>query len=589
MVLLILAILAGAALSMVDYQVEEAKFDATTQALEAIDYAVLGPSNSRAADGTHAVSGFVADCGRLPLSLEELYIAPDPADVPAFDQVTPTGDSEVLVSGGWNGPYIQPTIGATSLTDGWAADLKLLTSNGEEALPDQPVSIVRSFGRDQEEDDPTDDDLEEYDKDRSLIFESEDESINRWQSDLTVLVKYGDSSTNPDLYKGNKIVVRVYGPTLDNSGVVNVGTVAQQTVDLPTLDFPNDLTSAPPITVTFADLPIGPRIIRAYQLINATTAPSVTDELSTLPNQQHPEVKLETVSVPTRVVHSRETASITLVLRDTEVDLARYKTAVELGEAISLSVLGSESSRAVDGTRVVSGFVADCGRLPLSLEELYIAPDPAYVPAFDQVTPLGDSEVSVSGGWNGPYLRPAIGTTIPPTGWDDDFTLSQSNTTQHTSGNSIGYLKTTYYGEDYYWIWQADGAISGATSQPENKWQKDLTVDVRYNDAFTDPDISKGDKIVIRVYGPVFNASTGKVTLGTIQQKIVPITGPFTETFEDISIGPRIIRVYQLLGSSTPADDDDLFTDPNLETVSVPTRLTVSHETSGIQLILKDK
>ena len=309
LVLMILAILAGSAMSMVSTQVDQARFESTQQTLQAIDRAVLGPEHARAADGSRSVSGFVADCGRLPYSLEELYIRP--ASVPQFFSGKPSGvnestnaDNDVIVSGGWNGPYVQPAIGATSLPDGWASGLGLYNSEGDLAAS-EGLGVLRSLGRDQAVGGTN------YDADLSLIFEAGAGAVtaglatqveNRWQKPLIVYVYYDDSSTNPDPANGDKIVVRLYGPTLDDSGNVTLGTIAQEILE--------SYSSDGPLTLTFAEeLPIGPRMIRAYQLLSASN-PQPNEELSDDSN-------LEAVSVPTRVVISRETSSLQLILRDT--------------------------------------------------------------------------------------------------------------------------------------------------------------------------------------------------------------------------------------------------------------------------------
>lgn len=308
LVLMILAILAGSAVSMVSTQVDQARFESTQQTLQAIDRAVLGPKHARAANGSRSVSGFVADCGRLPYSLEELYIRP--SSVPQFFNGKPSGvdestnaDNDVIVSGGWNGPYVQPAIGATSLPDGWASGLVLYNSNGDLAAS-EGLGILRSLGRDQAVGGTN------YDADLSLIFEAEQNAVdaglatqveNRWKKPLLVYVYYEDSSTNPNPTNGDKIVVRLYGPTSDNSGNVTLGTIAQQTRELNVEDGPI------PVTLTFAAEPIGPRIIRAYQL-GVTPEPELNEELLG---------DSSAVSVPTRVVISRETSSLQLILRDT--------------------------------------------------------------------------------------------------------------------------------------------------------------------------------------------------------------------------------------------------------------------------------
>ena len=309
LVLMILAILAGSAMSMVSTQVDQARFESTQQTLQAIDRAVLGPKHARAADGSRSVSGFVADCGRLPYSLEELYIRPTSAFVPPFQSGNPTGDAEVTVSGGWNGPYVQPAIGATSLPDGWASGLGLYNSEGDLADSDDGLGILRSLGRDQAVGGTN------YDADLSLIFESGNGAVtaglatqeeNRWQKTLIVHVFYDDpddeSYTNPDPINGDKIVVRLYGPTLDDSGDVILGTIAQEMT-------PESYSPDAPVTLTFAAEPIGPRIIRAYQLDGGDTPETKEDPFG--------DDTVNAVSVPTRVVISRETSSLQLILRDT--------------------------------------------------------------------------------------------------------------------------------------------------------------------------------------------------------------------------------------------------------------------------------
>jgi prepilin-type N-terminal cleavage/methylation domain-containing protein len=305
LVLMILAIMASAAVSMVHTQVDQVKFEQSQQTLNDIEYAVLGSDHARAADGSKAVSGFVADCGRLPYLLENLYLRP--TTIPEFGSQAPAGDSEVTVTGGWNGPYLQLAMGASSLPDGWASTLAAHESNGDVSSTTDPLSIVRSLGRDQAVGGTN------YDKDLSVVFEADADAVtsglamqaeNRWQKSLTVYVYYNNSSTDPEVANGEKIVIRVYGPVADPStGDVTLGTIQQEIVDY---------TSETSVSKTFSELPIGPRIIRAYQL---NAAPDPEDDLLAT-NSGEPGETLEAVSVQTRVVVSRETSSIQLILKD---------------------------------------------------------------------------------------------------------------------------------------------------------------------------------------------------------------------------------------------------------------------------------
>ncbi|MDG2222249.1 MAG: prepilin-type N-terminal cleavage/methylation domain-containing protein [Rubripirellula sp.] len=300
LVLVILAVLATAAINMVEVEVDQARFESTQQTVEVIQRAVLGPDHARAADGSRVVSGFVADCGRLPHSLEELYLRPS-AQLPAFESQSPDGDAEVTVNGGWNGPYLQLAVGGTSLPDGWAAGFEPYKSDGTISGPTEPIAMLRSLGRDQAVGGST------YDADISLIFQADAGAVpnlaiqqeNRWQKPLTVYVFYRDSATNPDPENGQKIVVRLYGPVAEEAtGVVTLGTIAQEK---PSTEY----TTEAPVAVLFENLSVGPRIIRAYQM--SSDPASDDQELSAV---------AQALSVPARVVISRETSSIQLILRD---------------------------------------------------------------------------------------------------------------------------------------------------------------------------------------------------------------------------------------------------------------------------------
>ncbi|MEM7473741.1 MAG: prepilin-type N-terminal cleavage/methylation domain-containing protein [Planctomycetota bacterium] len=306
MVLVILAILATAALNVVEFQVDQTRFELTQQTVDRIDNAVLGPENARSADGSTAVSGFVADCGRLPLSLNELYVHPTtlntPSLLPDFGFVSPAGDVQVTATGGWNGPYLKLAVGGTSLPDGWAAEFESYKSDGTLSLENEPIAILQSLGRNQEIGG------DDYDTDLSLVFESDAaipgltaQAENRWQKSISAYVYFNDPTTNPDTSNGATIVVRVYGPVADAvTGTVSIGTIVQEQL-VP------DYTMESPVSIPLIDLAIGPRIVRVYQL-DTMTAPTPDEELS-----GHADLKA--VSVPTRLVVSRETTSVQLILK----------------------------------------------------------------------------------------------------------------------------------------------------------------------------------------------------------------------------------------------------------------------------------
>lgn len=332
LVLLILALLAGAAMSMVDTQVEQARFDSTTQTLASIERAVLGPDDARGADGTHAVSGFVADCGRLPYYLAELYqpkliVNGETFYDHAFTQSAPAGDSEVTATGGWNGPYLQKAIGGDFIREGYGRTLALRGVDGSTSIPQYVVdpntettSVVNNSGPS-----PIGSVYSSTNLALNQVFEDQNTGINRWQKPLTVNVKYhppapSDPATsnpviNPETTNGETIIVRVYGPVDSPAaiGTVNIGTIGHGTTPKDEDDDPK-FTGGPASVIFDEPLPIGPRIIRAYQLDTDSEDFDVDPDKATIELSDHDDLKA--VSLPTRIVVSNETSSIDLILRD---------------------------------------------------------------------------------------------------------------------------------------------------------------------------------------------------------------------------------------------------------------------------------
>jgi prepilin-type N-terminal cleavage/methylation domain-containing protein len=69
-VLVILAILTTIAIQSTESLVDQGRYNATQQTLQNIQAAIIGPPNQRAADGSLLITGFVADMGRLPQTVD---------------------------------------------------------------------------------------------------------------------------------------------------------------------------------------------------------------------------------------------------------------------------------------------------------------------------------------------------------------------------------------------------------------------------------------------------------------------------------------------------------------------------------------
>jgi prepilin-type N-terminal cleavage/methylation domain-containing protein len=152
-VLVILALLTGVAVTSLDFAIDQGRFDVSQRGLQHIQFAVLG----RTAQPEVEASCFLADTGRLPLAvgsdpqtqLAELWS--NPRSLPAFGLSTSASDPAVKLLVGWRGPYLQlppqPVGSPHRLLDGWGNPYKLLQADGVTPVSmDQPVIHVRSGG-----------------------------------------------------------------------------------------------------------------------------------------------------------------------------------------------------------------------------------------------------------------------------------------------------------------------------------------------------------------------------------------------------------------------------------------------------------
>src|SRR6478736_2391233 len=112
-VLAILAVLTTLAVKLTDSLLDQTQFETTQRTLDSIQSAVLGPRDQVETDGSRAVSGFVADTGRLPLAvgddpatqLAELWA--NPRGLPAFGLAVAAADADIKLLTGWRGPYLR--------------------------------------------------------------------------------------------------------------------------------------------------------------------------------------------------------------------------------------------------------------------------------------------------------------------------------------------------------------------------------------------------------------------------------------------------------------------------------------------------
>ncbi len=262
-VLAILVTLTAVVVQSTDQLIDPSRREASVRLLSELDAAVLGAAGAREPDGTPLVTGFVADIGRRPLAvgaaattqLVELW--ENAGGLPTFTLAAPAGDAEVRVGAGWRGPYLRLPLGAAELRDGWGRPLELLRADGvTELVSGDALSIARSLGSDELSGGTG------YGVDLDAVLErSASPAVPaRDVGSLAGSVSFQQAGDPPLVANGGFVVVRVYGP---REGVA--ATLAQAVLPV----------GAEPPAFIFNGLPIGPRVVRAYQV---AAAPASEDE-----------------------------------------------------------------------------------------------------------------------------------------------------------------------------------------------------------------------------------------------------------------------------------------------------------------------
>src|SRR5262245_30778523 len=118
--------------------------------------------------------------------------------------------------------------------------------------------------------------------------------------------------------------------------------------------------------------------------------------------------------------------TVAVVALDGVLDQAKFEVTKRGLDNLQTAVLGAVNQTDADASRLVAGFVADTGRLPLAvgndpatqLAELWS--NPRNLPAFGLAAAPSDPDVKLLAGWRGPYLQlPAqpVGTARLLDGW----------------------------------------------------------------------------------------------------------------------------------------------------------------------------
>jgi prepilin-type N-terminal cleavage/methylation domain-containing protein len=296
-------------------------------------------------------------------------------------------------------------------------------------------------------------------------------------------------------------------------------------------------------------------------------------------------------------------AVTTIALRATSnlQDQAKYQSTVRSLNEIQAAIVGPVNQRSSDGSALVTGFVADTGRLPLAnpgsdtgdpqgaldpLNELLSRP--AAIPIYQPYSSNIDPNVIVWAGWQGPYLHLSAGPTYVRDGWgnslhaydatgalittvgtpiaqlaswgadhqednlhgnppgsvpvagnyNDDVSVPNSTITSATSGFAA---TATITGQ----VTMNDGTDSGGTSGPTpNATDSGAAIDIWV--AYFGPDLTQSPHPVAAV-STLVGFDNGGVLVNAVNnsyQTPNPWTGQFTISASNVTIGPRVLKLY---------------------------------------------
>ncbi|MGA3068374.1 MAG: type II secretion system protein [Tepidisphaeraceae bacterium] len=294
-------------------------------------------------------------------------------------------------------------------------------------------------------------------------------------------------------------------------------------------------------------------------------------------------------------------------------DQARYQSTVRSLNEIQAAIVGPVNQRNADGSALVTGFVADTGRLPLSnpgsdpgdpqgaqdpLNELISNPN--GIPPYQPYTSNIDGNVKVWAGWQGPYLHLSAGPTYVRDGWgnsfhaydvngaliatvgtpiaqlaswgadhledavhgnppgsvpiagnyNDDVSIPNPTITSTTSGFGTTATNLTITGQVTMNSGQDPGpSSSGPTPNPTTS---SGTVPVAIWVDYIGPDFTQHPNPVADVPILVATANTGGVWAASYPSG-APITysGQFSISASNVTIGPRVLKVYVAPASDT--------------------------------------
>lgn len=222
---------------------------------------------------------------------------------------------------------------------------------------------------------------------------------------------------------------------------------------------------------------------------------------------------------------------------DPLADQARYQTTVSTLDQLQRATTGELYARQPSGQPIVSGLIADTGVLPSALSDFTTQPVgiAAYaVQSFDSDRDASN-DVTLSSGWNGPYVQLGAGQASLIDGWGQPILVDPD----------AGTFDFTSYGSDADSALPEDGYQANLVVEiPSSSYTSNLTLRLFDIDGTTgtriDPSVSAFQQLGVLLYA--VNAAGG--TTGTIQELLLPVAaiGTFEATQTNIIHGQAAAR-----------------------------------------------
>jgi prepilin-type N-terminal cleavage/methylation domain-containing protein len=210
-------------------------------------------------------------------------------------------------------------------------------------------------------------------------------------------------------------------------------------------------------------------------------------------------------------------ATIATQAIEPRINQSRYEATQQTLENIQVAILGDPNARQPDGTPLITGFVADMGRFPISLGELVVQ---GSLPGAAVQTAADHPEIKLWHGWRGPYLKLSPTATAIRDGWGREFLFEP--------GDTPGTYLCQSFGSD---------GIKDTISPPTDPYMQDQKIELK---------LVTVSGNVVNVNGDPVPAATVKLYLPQLGTHLISDIDDEDDTnafqFNDVPAGTRVIR-----------------------------------------------